>query len=328
MNSRYWRSNSHGTHWNMKAEFSRNVFVSTGPIAGRPLTIEIWASGSSSLNSRATARAGRSWPSPMSAEMIRIWRGRDSASGSPAGITSAASRSEASASCATRQSTYLRTPSENGVRGAPAELVQGALARDDLAAEVTGARGCVDDFDVPDQLLHAHGDLLDRDVLVAGQVVDAVGGYLVETDRDTVSQVLDIHESPRLPTVTGERQRLAAERFADERRDHGGLAGAGAVRDSEPEDRVVDPVELLVGLAVELTGELGARVQVRWGGKQRVLVDVILEAVRVDPDRARVDDPRDAGAASGLEDRHRPAGVHALGVLGRGVDVVDIGNGC
>ena len=115
MNSVYWRSNSHGTQRNMKAEFSRRILVRIGPIAGRPLTIETWTSGSSSLNSRATARAGRSWPSPMSAEMISTWRGRDSASGSPAGITSVASRSAAAAACSRRHSTYRRTPSEKGV---------------------------------------------------------------------------------------------------------------------------------------------------------------------------------------------------------------------
>ena len=116
MNSRYWKSNSHGTQRNMNAEFSRSTLVSTGPIAGSPLTIETWASGSSSVNSRATARAGRSWPSPMSAEMIRTWRGRDSASGSPAGITAGVlALGGLRAFCSRRQSTYLRTPSENGV---------------------------------------------------------------------------------------------------------------------------------------------------------------------------------------------------------------------
>ena len=105
MNSRYWRSNSHGTQRNMNSEFSRRSLVRNQPIAGRPLTIEMLASGSSSRNSRATARAGRSWPSPMSAEMIRIWRGRDSASGSPAGITDAASLSAARAARSRRHST-------------------------------------------------------------------------------------------------------------------------------------------------------------------------------------------------------------------------------
>ena len=105
MNSVYWMSNSHGTQRNMKAEFSRRTLVRIAPIAGSPLTIETWASGSSSLNSRATARAGRSWPSPMSAEMISTWRGRDSASGSPAGITASASRAASRSACSCRQST-------------------------------------------------------------------------------------------------------------------------------------------------------------------------------------------------------------------------------
>ena len=34
MNSRYWRSNSHGTQRNMNAEFSRSTAVVNGPIAG------------------------------------------------------------------------------------------------------------------------------------------------------------------------------------------------------------------------------------------------------------------------------------------------------
>ena len=115
MKSLYWMSNSHGTHWNMNAEFSRRTLVSTGPIAGRPLTIETCASGSSSWNSRMTARAGRSCPSPMSAEMIRILRGWDSESGSPAGITAASSAVALAFSFSSRQSMYFATPSENGV---------------------------------------------------------------------------------------------------------------------------------------------------------------------------------------------------------------------
>ena len=105
MNRRYWRSNSHGTQRNMNSEFSRRSLVRNQPIAGSPFTIATSASGSSSWNSRATARAGRSWPSPMSAEMISTLRGPDSKSGSPAGITAAASRSADLAVCSWRHST-------------------------------------------------------------------------------------------------------------------------------------------------------------------------------------------------------------------------------
>ena len=63
-------------------------------------------------------------------------------------------------------------------RGGPAQLSLGALAGDDLAAEVAGAGRGVDDLDVAHQLLDRLGDLLDRDGLVAGQVVDAVDGHV------------------------------------------------------------------------------------------------------------------------------------------------------
>ena len=53
---------------------------------------------------------------------------------------------------------------------------------------------------------------------------------------------------------------------------------------------------------------------------------VVVDAVGVDPDRAGVDDPLDAGAAGGLEHGDRAAGVDPLGVLGLGVDVVDVGD--
>ena len=211
-------------------------------------------------------------------------------------------------------------------RGRPAELALGALAAHDLPAEVAGARGRVHDLDVAELGLDRLGDLLDRDVLVAGEVVDAVGGHVAEPQRDPVGEVLDVHEPPRLAAVAGERQRLAAQRLADERRDHRRLACAGAVGDPEPQDRVVDPVQLLVGLAVELARELGARVQVARRGQQRLLVDRLALAVGVDPDRRGVDDPLDLGAAGRLEHRDGAAGVDPLGVLGLGVDVVDVGD--
>ena len=117
------------------------------------------------------------------------------------------------------------------------------------------------------------------------------------------------------------------QRLVDERRDHGRLAGARAVGNPEAQDRVVDPVELLVGLAVQLAGQLGARVQMAGRRQQRVLVDLLGLAVGVDPDRRGVDDPLDPGAARRLEHGHGAAGVDPLGVLGLGVDVVDVGDG-
>jgi hypothetical protein len=96
-----------------------------------------------------------------------------------------------------------------------------------------------------------------------------------QAERDALGEVLDVDEPARLHAVAGERQRLTLERLVHERRDHRRLAGTRAVGDPEAQDRVVDPVELLVGLAVELAGELGARVQVARRRQQRVLVDVV-----------------------------------------------------
>src|SRR5271165_6219223 len=85
--------------------------------------------------------------------------------------------------------------------GAPAEFVLRALAADDLAAEVARACGCVDDLDIADQLLDRLGDLLDRDALVAREVVNAVARDLTQSERDPVREVLDVHEPPGLTPV-------------------------------------------------------------------------------------------------------------------------------
>ncbi len=148
----------------------------------------------------------------------------------------------------------------------------------------------------------------------------------LEPERDAIGEILDVHEPPRLTAVAGERQRLAAQRLADERGDHRRLARAGSVGDPESQDRVVDPVELLVGLAVQLARELGAGVEVARRRKQRVLVDRCVLAVGVDPDRRGVDDPLDARAPRRLEHGNGAAGVDPLGVLGLGMDVVDVGD--
>ncbi len=148
------------------------------------------------------------------------------------------------------------------MRGGPAELSLGAVGQHDLAVEIARPRRRVDDLDVAEQFLDVLRDLLDRHVLVAGEVVDAVLGDVAEPERDPLGEILDVHEPARLAAVAGERQRLALQRLVHERRDHGGLARAGTVGDAEPEDRVVDPVQLLIGLAVQLAGQLRARVEV------------------------------------------------------------------
>ena len=159
-------------------------------------------------------------------------------------------------------------------RRRPAELLAGALAGHDLRPQVAGPGGRVDDLGVADDLLDELGDLPDRDVLVADQVVDAVGGDVVEAERDAVGEVLDVDEAARLHAVARQGERLALERLIDERGDDRRLAGPGTVGDPEAQDRVVDPVELLIALAVQLAGQLGARVEVARGREQRLLVDV------------------------------------------------------
>jgi hypothetical protein len=158
-------------------------------------------------------------------------------------------------------------------RGRPAELVARPGAGHDLRPEIPRTRRRVDDLGVADDLLDELGDLLDRDVLVADQVVDAVGGDLGQPERDAVGEVLDVDEPARLHAVSRQGERLALERLVDERRDDRCLPGAGAVRNPEAQDRVVDPVELLIALAVQLAGQLRAGVQVARRGQQRRLID-------------------------------------------------------
>jgi hypothetical protein len=212
-------------------------------------------------------------------------------------------------------------------RGRPAEVAPGAFAAHDLAAEVARSSGRVHDLDVADELFDGLGDLLDGDVLVTCEVVDAVAGDFAGPERNPVSEILHVHKPARLASVAGERQWLAAQGLVDERRDYRRLTRARTIGDPESEDRVVDPVELLVGLAVQLAGELGAGVQVTGRGQQRVFVDRLGLAVGVNPDRARVHDPLDAGPSCRLEHRDRAPRVDPLRVLGLRVDVVDVGDG-
>ncbi len=213
-----------------------------------------------------------------------------------------------------------------GGRGRPAQFGAGALAGDDLRAQVPGPGRGVDDLRVTDDLLDELGDLLDGDVLVTDEVVDAVGGHVAEPERDAVGEVLDVDEAPGLHTVAGQGERLTPERLVDEGGDDRRLPGPGPVGDPEAQNRVVDPVQLLIALAVELAGQLGARVEVAGGREQGLLVDLVGLGVAVDPDRRGVDDALHAGPPSGLEHGHRAAGIDPLGILGLGVDVVDVGD--
>ena len=70
------------------------------------------------------------------------------------------------------------------------------------------------DLDVADVVAHALGDLADRHVLVADEVVGAVGRRGRERRDDAVGEVLDVDEAARLRAVAGDRQRLARERLA------------------------------------------------------------------------------------------------------------------
>jgi len=66
---------------------------------------------------------------------------------------------------------------------------------------------------------------------------------------------------------------------------------------------------------------------VRGRRQQRVLVDVGLGAVAVNPDRRRVHDPLDVRLAARLEHCDRAGSVDPLGNGRIGVDIVDVGNG-
>ena len=168
------------------------------------------------------------------------------------------------------------------------------------------------------------GDLQDAHLLVAGEVVDAVGRPGAQRRHHPRGDVLDVNEAPRLRALARDGQLLAPLGATDQGGDHRGVPSPGPIRNPEPEDRVLDSEEPPVGLAVELAGELGRRVQVARRGHGRLLVDAALRAVAVDPGRAAVDHSLEPGFAGGLEDLERPLGVAALGAIGRGDDVADV----
>src|SRR5436309_1134716 len=75
-------------------------------------------------------------------------------------------------------------------------------------------------------------------------------------------------------------------------------------------------------------GGLRARVEVTRRRRQPGFVAVFGVVVGIEPDRARVDDPRDAGGTRCLEHGDSAPGVASLSVLGLGMDVVDVSDGC
>jgi hypothetical protein len=177
---------------------------------------------------------------------------------------------------------------------------------------------------VADDLPHGLRDVRDRDVLGAHEVVRAVRGHRAERAHDAVRQILDVHEAARLQAVARNRQRLAGQRSRDERGDHRGGSGAWAVGDAEAQDGVLEPVQLVVGVAVVLARELGRRVEVR-RRVQRKRLDVARgRRVRVHPDRRRVYDAPDPGVQRGLQDVQRAPHVAALRPHRVGRDLADV----
>ena len=126
--------------------------------------------------------------------------------------------------------------------------------------------------------------------------------------------------------VAGDRQRLAFEGEVGELGDDAGGPGAGAVGDAEAQHGGLEVVELAVAGAVGLAGELGRRVEVAGRRDRRFLVDVLLDAVAVDPGGRAVDDAADLGAAGGLEHVEGAARVDLLGEDRVGEDVGDVGD--
>ena len=88
--SQYWMSKSQGSQRKVKREPSRATREETFPIASRPLAISTSAPGTSCSRSALMIRAGRSWPSPMSALSTRTRGGRSSKRAAPASRAPAA----------------------------------------------------------------------------------------------------------------------------------------------------------------------------------------------------------------------------------------------
>ena len=184
----------------------------------------------------------------------------------------------------------------------------------------------VDDVDGAEDVSHRVGDPADGDALLPHEVVDAPAGLRLEAADDAVGQVLDVDEAPRLQALAGDRQRLAGQRSPHEDRDHARRPRARPVGDAEAQDGAVQPVERRVRAAVHLPRELGRRVEVVGQLDGVVLVDRA-RGVAVDPDRARVDDARDARAARGLQHVERAPRVDRLGLGRTQRDIVDVGRG-
>ncbi len=210
--------------------------------------------------------------------------------------------------------------------GLPVDLLERPLVGDRLAGEVAGARRRVDDLAVVGVFLHPLGDFEDRHDLVAGEVVGAAGGLRLQRRDDAVGEVLDVDEAAGSAAVAGDRQRLAFEGKVGELGDDAGGTGAGAVGDAEAQHRELEVVELRVAGAVGLAGELGRGVEVARGGDRRLLVDLLLDAVAVDPGGRAVDDAADLRPAGGLEHVERAAGVDLLGQDRVGKDMADVGD--
>ena len=125
-----------------------------------------------------------------------------------------------------------------------------------------GPLGPVHERDRRDELAHRVGDLPHAHLFFADEVEDAVGRGWEQAGDDTVGEILDVDELPRLPAVAGDRQCLAALRAQDEGGNDRRGARARAVRDAEAQDRVLAAVELVVRPAVHLAGDLRRRIEV------------------------------------------------------------------
>ena len=213
---------------------------------------------------------------------------------------------------------------EARLRG-PSELRRGPLARRAPEHEVDRPVGPVLDRHVRDELTHRVGDLLHADELVADQVVDTAGAVRMERGDDPVGEVLDVDELAGGAAVAGDRERRPRLRPGDERGDDCGRPGPRPVRDPEAENRRGHPVHRLERAAVHLARELRRGVEVRRQDEGSVLVMRLRAGrVAVHPDRARVDESRDAFGARGLEEVESAVHVDGVGAPGRFDDLVDV----
>ena len=211
--------------------------------------------------------------------------------------------------------------------GRPPQLDAGALAARRCPGEVARPARRVARLHVADDRVHRAGDLRHADVLVTHQVVDAVGGDRRQRPHHAVGQVLDIHEAARLAPVPDDRQGPPGQRLGHERRDDGLGPRTRPVGDPEAQDRVLEPVELLVRAAVELARQLRGAVQVPRRVERHGLVQRVRLRVRVHPDGRRVDHAADLRAPCRLEHVQRAAGVALLGADGMRPHLVDVRSG-